>query len=118
MNLDEEGRGLSMRIHEPAALPVRAAGLRFAHFALGGLAGAAALPLALLFAFVRLDPRLRDAGAVQRRTGLPVLAEIPTHFTTQDRRLFRRDARGAGAVVLLGTAAVIAACVIELVQAS
>ena len=51
MNLDDEGRGLDFRIHEPAALPVRPAGLRFAHFALGGLASAAALPLALLFAF-------------------------------------------------------------------
>ena len=118
MNLDDEGHGLDLSLHEPATLPVRPAGLRFAHFALGGLASAAALPLGLLFAFVRLDPHLRAAGAVTRRTGLPVLADVPTYWTGHDRRLLRRDVLVAGLLVALGTAAVVAACVIKLMQAS
>jgi polysaccharide chain length determinant protein (PEP-CTERM system associated) len=117
MNLDEEGRGLDLRLHEAAALPARPTGLRFAHFALGGMAAAFALPLALLFVFVKLDPHLRAAGAVQRRTGLPVLADVPSYWTRHDQRLLLRDARVATAFVLLASAAVVAACVVKLVQA-
>lgn len=117
LNLDEEGRGLDFRLHEPAALPTRPTGVRFAHFALGGLAAGVALPLALLVAFVKLDPHLRAAGAVQRRTGLPVLADIPTYWTRHDQRLLVRDARVAGLFVFLAGSAVVAACLFKLVQA-
>ncbi len=118
MALDEEGRGLNMRIHESAALPMRPAGVRFAHFALGGLAAAAAMPLGLLFLFVRFDPHLRSAGAVQRRTGLPVLADVPTFWTPADRRLLRRDVRIAGVAVVCTVAVVAAASFVKLMQSS
>src|SRR5690606_11610871 len=48
MMLDQEGRGLTFRIHEPATVPARPSGLRLVHFAVGGLAAAAAMPLGLL----------------------------------------------------------------------
>jgi uncharacterized protein involved in exopolysaccharide biosynthesis len=118
MNLDEQGQGLDLRLQDAAPLPMRPAGLRFAHFALGGLAAALALPLALLVALVKFDPHLRTGGAVQRRTGLPVLAEVPTYWTRHDQRLLLRDTRVAGLFVLLAGAAVVAACVVKLVQAS
>src|SRR5690606_8774858 len=55
MNLDAERRGLSFRIQEPAALPLRPAGLRLLYVAIGGLLLAALVPLLLLMGVVRLD---------------------------------------------------------------
>lgn len=107
--LDEQGRGLGFRLQEAAAVPTQSNGLRFGHFVLAGLAAAAALPLALLFALVRFDPHLRSAAALRRGTGIPVIASIPMYWTAGDRQLLRRDGRQAlaavaFAVLLLGLA--------------
>lgn len=114
MTLDEQGRGLEFRTHEPAAVPARPAGVRFAHFALGGLAAATALPLGLLFLFVRFDPHLRSPQAVKRATGLPVLASIPALRNGADRAMRRRDLRFAALVVLLAFATVAVASFLRL----
>ena len=109
MMLDQEGRGLNFRVHEPATVPARPSGVRLMHFAVGGLAAAAAMPLGLLFLLVRIDPRVRTAGELERQTGLPVMASIPTYWTDADRRTWMRRAAIAAALVgitLLGYLAV------------
>ena len=111
LSLDEEGRGLSFQIQEEASVPTRASGLRFLHFVLGGLAAAFALPLALLLALVQLDPRLRSANAVQRSTGIPVLAAVPMYWNGSDQRRLVSDMRFAliavgSSLLLLGGASV------------
>jgi len=111
LSLDEEGRGLSFQIQEEASVPTRASGLRFLHFVVGGLAAALALPLALLLALVQLDPRLRSANAVQRRTGIPVLAAVPMYWNGSDQRRLVSDMRFAliavgSSLLLLGAASV------------
>lgn len=86
MELDRERRGLTMRIQDPAELPVRPTGLSLTHIALGGLAAAVAVPLALLFLLVRFDPRVRSPVQLERNAGLPVLTVVPTYRTARDRR--------------------------------
>jgi len=101
MMLDQEGRGLTFRVHEPAAMPTRPSGVRFVHFAIGGLVAAAAMPLGLLFLLVRFDPRVRTAADIERQTGLPVLATVPTYFNETDQQHGSTQIRVAAAVVAI-----------------
>jgi polysaccharide chain length determinant protein (PEP-CTERM system associated) len=118
MSLDEEGRGLTFRIHEPAAVPARPSGVRFVHFAAGGLFAAAAMPLGLLFLLVRFDPRVRSATELERLTGLPVVVSLPTYDNEADRRQQRSQALLAGALVAITLVAFVVAGVLKLVYAS
>lgn len=86
MNLDAEQRGLTFLIQNPAMLPLTPSGLRFMHFGLAGLTLAVAIPLGLLFALVRFDPRVRSVQRLEHDTGLAVLATIPFYPTPRDRR--------------------------------
>ncbi len=99
MVMDEEQRGLTMRIQDPAVMPVRPSGLRLMHFAIGGLGLAFAVPFGLLFARVRFDPRIRSAQQLERLTNCTVLATVPAYTTPQDR--VRERARIAMAIVLV-----------------
>jgi polysaccharide chain length determinant protein (PEP-CTERM system associated) len=100
MNLDAEGRGLTFSIHEPARMPVRPSGLRFLHFAVAGMGLALALPVALLFGLVRVDPRIRSPRELERLAGVPVLAVVPTYATRADRRRNVLRAMLAGGIVV------------------
>ncbi len=85
MNLDAERRGLSFRIQEPAALPLRPAGLRLLYVAVAGLLLALLVPLLLLLGVVKLDPRVRAPRQVETLAGLPMLGVIP-RFPTRAAR--------------------------------
>jgi polysaccharide chain length determinant protein (PEP-CTERM system associated) len=87
MNLDAESRGLSFRIEEPASIPVQASGVRLMHVAAGGLGLALFAPMGLLFAFVKLDPRVRSARQFEGNTHFPLLTVVPTYVTRRDRQL-------------------------------
>ncbi len=99
MVLDEEQRGLTFRIQDPAILPLRPSGLRLVHFALGGIVLAIAIPFALLYALVQFDPRIRSARHLERTTGLVALVSIPTFATTREK--IRNRARLAFSFLLV-----------------
>ncbi|HMM68392.1 MAG TPA: hypothetical protein PKC03_15765 [Dokdonella sp.] len=99
MVMDQEQRGLTFRIQDPAILPLRPSGLRMLHFAGAGMALAVAIPLALLFALIRFDPRVRSARQLERATGLNVLATIPVYATSRER--VRNHARIAVAALIV-----------------
>ncbi|MGY0798319.1 XrtA system polysaccharide chain length determinant [Lysobacter sp. A286] len=86
MQLDQEERGLTLRVQDPATMPLRPTGLRFMHFAAGGLLLAILLPLGVVFLRARFDPRMRSATHFSRRIGMPLLAVIPTYHTPHERR--------------------------------
>lgn len=100
MDLDAEQRGLTLRVYEEPELPLVPIGLRLMHFTLIGLVLAAAAPLGLLFAFVKLDPRVRSSLQIERASLAPLLITIPYAPTPQDRTRERR--RLALAVALVG----------------
>jgi polysaccharide chain length determinant protein (PEP-CTERM system associated) len=105
MNLDAEQRGLTFLIQNPAVMPLTPSGLRFMHFGVAGIALSLAVPLGLLFALVRFDPRVRSVWQLENSTGLPVLASIPFYPTPRDRR---RDQLNNSMLVLIvvGVAAI------------
>ncbi|WP_395679348.1 hypothetical protein [Dokdonella sp.] len=98
MDLDSHQQGLSVRIQQPATMPQHASGLRLLHLAVGGLLLAILVPLGMLLARARLDPRVRSAAQVERLTGLPMLATIPTCPTPAERR---RTTMHASALALI-----------------
>jgi uncharacterized protein involved in exopolysaccharide biosynthesis len=99
MVLDQEQRGLTFRIQDPAILPLRPSGLRLMHFAIAGLLLAVAVPLGLLFALVQFDPRIRSARQLERTTGLVALASIPTYPSAREK--IRERARLAFSALLV-----------------
>ncbi|HET9033620.1 MAG TPA: XrtA system polysaccharide chain length determinant [Dokdonella sp.] len=105
MVLDEEQRGLTFRIQDPAILPLRPSGLRLVHFALGGMLLALAVPFGLLYALVQFDPRIRSARQLERTTGLVVLASIPTFSTARERMRTRLRLGFSGLLVVAVVAA-------------
>ncbi|MBD8524850.1 XrtA system polysaccharide chain length determinant [Pseudomarimonas arenosa] len=100
MNLDAERRGLSLRVQEPAALPLQASGLRLMHFALGGLLLGVAIPLGILLAMLQFDPRARNGKQLASEAGLPLLVSVPEYRTSRDRRRAVLAFIGAALLVL------------------
>ena len=86
MGLDQENRGLTLRVQDPATMPLRPTGLRFMHIAAAGAALAVGLPIGLLFLLARFDPRVRSPRRIQQRTGYQLLTVIPAYPTPRERR--------------------------------
>ena len=66
-------------------MPLRPSGLRVMHIAGAGLLLALAIPLGLLFALVKLDPRVRSPLQIERDAGLPVLGSMPLYMSRKRR---------------------------------
>ncbi len=71
-----EQRGSSLRVQEPAERPITATGLRVSHYCAIGLILALLVPVGVLFAIVRLDPRVRSARQIEMLARVPLLVSI------------------------------------------
>lgn len=91
--LDVQGQGLNYRIQEPAAYPTVPVGLRFIHFFLAAPVLGVLLPLALIVAYIQLDPRVRFVERVY--SALPesihLLIVVPHMATQLERRTNRAE---------------------------
>jgi polysaccharide chain length determinant protein (PEP-CTERM system associated) len=111
MLLDAEGRGLSLRIHEAAEMPVIPSSLRLMHLTLIGLIVAALVPLSLLFAIVALDKRVRSPQQIERLAKVPLLVSI--NYKPQRREVvFLRSPAFLVMLMMFGVFAVYAAAFI------
>ena len=117
MNLDAEQRGLSFRIQEPAAMPLRPTGLRLMHVAGAGLGAAFFTPLVLLFGVIKLDPRVRSPLQIERDAALPVLGTMPMYVTPNKRRQMLQRFALAAFLFLLVPAAYGVALALKMVHA-
>jgi len=77
MDLEIQRRDFSVRVQEPAEMPVTSTSLRLMHISAIGILLGIAVPLAVLMAIVRLDPRVRSASQIERLVKVPLLATIP-----------------------------------------
>lgn len=93
MTLDIEGQGVSYRIQEPAAFPIKPTGLAFIYFAIMAPFVGVILPIGLLIAFVILDPHIRSARLLQKQLPkeLELLGSIPHYNSPLGERLLRKD---------------------------
>lgn len=99
MTLDVEGQGVKYKIQEPAAYPLTPKGIRFFHFALAGPVVGILVPLALLVAFILLDPRIRFVDKIA--VNVPVLGVVPHIHTSLSKRIFKSDIILLGAFMIL-----------------
>ncbi len=77
MNLDRDKQGLTFKIYEPATLPLEPSGMRYLHFLLLGMILSVAVPVGLLYARLRFDPRVRLPEIIERKLKLPLLGTVP-----------------------------------------
>jgi polysaccharide chain length determinant protein (PEP-CTERM system associated) len=99
MELAAEQRDRTLRVYEEPELPTIAMGMRLMHVVLIGLVLSALVPVALLYAFVRYDPRVRTARQIEQAALVPLLVTIPRSTTRSDRSRARRRTVLAGAMV-------------------
>ena len=108
MELDREQRGLTLRVQDPATMPLRPTGLSPLHVVLAGLAMALAVPVGLIFLRARFDPRIRSARHLQKISPVAVLTTVPAYHSTHDRRAqMKRDAMGLGLLASVALAYVL-----------
>ncbi|MHB8534185.1 MAG: XrtA system polysaccharide chain length determinant [Sulfuricaulis sp.] len=84
-NMDQDKQGLSLKINEPAFLPLQPSGLRFMHFMIGGILLGMILPVAVLFGVQKVDPRIKLPVLISEKTNLPLLVVVP-HLTAPAER--------------------------------
>jgi polysaccharide chain length determinant protein (PEP-CTERM system associated) len=78
MNIDLENQGLTLKIQEPASIPVSPQGLRFSHILIGGLLLSIAIPIAIVFGLTIVDAKVRTEARIQDTFEIPILASVYT----------------------------------------
>lgn len=93
MTIDIEGQGVTYRIQEPATFPLKPIGLHFIHFVLVGPILGVLAPIALLIAYVFVDPHIRSSRVLQRQINpdIALLGAVATYATPITRRLIAKD---------------------------
>lgn len=116
MNLDKEKQGLTFRIQEPATIPLEPNGMRFWHYIVVGLVFGALLALALVYAKLRLDPRMRIGSFVAERQKIPLLAVVPHLWSPMEVGMVRRDVQRLSAMVASTLTVVVLVSLLRLLQ--
>jgi len=116
MVLGKEKQGVLYRIQEPANFPVLPSGLRFIHWAALGLLLGAILPFLYLFAFVKLDPRIRTPSGITEDLDLPLLTVVPHMSLPGEQRGWLHSKLAIFAVVAVVLMVYAAAAFIKLTQ--
>lgn len=106
-NLDANKQGLTMRIHEPAVLPLQPSGIRFMHFVGIGVILGALVPIGAIVVLQQLQPKVRVPTIITERIGTTVLATIPQSAMLGDVMHLDRSLNRL-VVVVLATFAIIA----------
>ena len=117
MGLDEANRGLTLKIQDPAIMPLRPSGMRLMHIAAAGLMLAIVLPLALVFLLARFDPRVRSARLIEVQSRVPLLTVIPAYSTPQERRHALYGKLGSMTMILIVVLAYVATYALKMTHA-
>ncbi len=100
MNLDRDKQGLTVKIYEPATLPLEPSGLRYMHIVMLGMVLSVVLPVGALYGRMKLDPRLRLPDPIERRVKVPVLVSVPHLWSPAETATARVETRQI--VMLMG----------------
>ena len=117
MDLDSERRGFTLGIQEAPELPVASSSVRLMYIAMAGLVLAVLAPLGLLFALIRLDPRVRSPHQIERLAQLPLLVTIPARVGSRETTRQRTRWYVAGSIVV-GVFMIYAAVLVVKMQTS
>lgn len=115
--IDEQRKGLNVKVYESAFVPLSPSGLRFYHFLVLGLLAGLVLPASLIYMYQLMDSKIKAPELVSSKLKLPVLGSVPDIVNRNDvGSLIAGDRRVSGMVWL--TLIVIAAiAALKLMQA-
>ncbi|MEW6331360.1 MAG: XrtA system polysaccharide chain length determinant [Pseudomonadota bacterium] len=116
MSLDKEKQGLTIKIQEPAVMPLTPSGLRFLHFVIGGLLLGLLAPIGMVYAKVQLDPRLRLATMISEKHKVPLLAAVPHLWAPTETQAVRRELAWLSLVLNVTLLVVVATGVLRFAQ--
>lgn len=100
-NLGRDKQEQTLRVHEPAFLPVQPSGLRFMHMIVAGGVISVLLPFGILYGMIQLDPRIRLESAISKRLKLPVAAVIPHFWSPRERQVLTGQLQWTAALVTI-----------------
>jgi polysaccharide chain length determinant protein (PEP-CTERM system associated) len=91
MNMDQDRQGLTFKIQEPASLPQSPTGPRFAHFVAAGVLLGMLVPLALIYARLLLDPRVRVGNSIALAHHVPIISVVPHLWSPSELKGLRSE---------------------------
>jgi polysaccharide chain length determinant protein (PEP-CTERM system associated) len=100
-NMDRGNQGLTLKINEPAFMPMQPSGLRFMHFVLGGILLSVIAPPALIFGVLKVDPRVKLPALITDKMNIPLLVVVPHLEAPAERHAAAVSLRWHVAVVLV-----------------
>ncbi len=92
--IDDQQKGLNIKIDQPAFLPTTASGFRFLHFVLAGLVLGLLIPAALIYLYQIIDGTVKSPELIQSRMNVPVLGGITSITNSDDLKEERKLDRG------------------------
>lgn len=95
-SLDLDKQAQTLRIHDPAFLPLQKSGIRFLSVAIAGLLLSILAPFGVLYALTQVDPRIRYETVISTRLKLPVLGVVPHLWFPKDTQLLFRELQWMG----------------------
>jgi polysaccharide chain length determinant protein (PEP-CTERM system associated) len=104
-NLDRDKQQLTLRVQEPAILPVEPSGLRLLYVVLAGGVLSIAIPLGILLGAIQFDPRIRLETVISKRLKLPVMTVVPQLWSPKRRRSLRHQLQWIVGMGTIGVAA-------------
>lgn len=107
MNLSAQEQGLNIQVYEEPYIAHSPEGPRTRDFVMGGFALGAVVPLAMLFGFLMVDPRVRSGHGLSETVDIKLLGSVPHMATLTEARSERRGLVWAILVVLLTVVAIV-----------
>lgn len=93
MNIELENKGASFRVVQPAKIPFQSQGPPFILFFVAAPLVALVLPIAVAFALVLMDQKIRLAQSITAIMDVDVFHSIPHLGSTEDKMVFKKDMR-------------------------
>jgi polysaccharide chain length determinant protein (PEP-CTERM system associated) len=87
MNMDIANQGMTLKVKEPAVVPLNPIGIRFLHIAFLGLMGSILAPFALAFIMGNVTGSFKTLASLKEVTGLPVVGRIGTYINPRETSL-------------------------------
>lgn len=82
--IDEQKRGMNVKVYEPAFVPVNPSGLRFLHFLAAGLFFGLAVPITLIYFYQLVDSKIKSPELIASKFDVPVLGATTAILNRKD----------------------------------
>lgn len=114
--IDEQQKGLNLKIYEPAFLPRLPSGLQFYHFILAGLFFGALVPVVLMYFKQLVDSSVKAPEAIMSKMKVPVLGMVPNVASTTEAAAFNTKDRMRHVLIVLTFVGIALISVMKMLQ--